>query len=62
MRGVKPAQVALAWLLHQPGLVAPVMGCTRPDQLNEAAAALDVALTAAEMAGLEEPYAARPVM
>ena len=61
-RGVKPMQVALAWLLHQPGLVAPVMGATRPEQLDDAAAALDVALTAEEMAALEAPYQPRAPM
>ena len=61
-RGVAPAQVALAWLLHQPGLAAPVLGATRPDQLDSAAGALAVSLSAAEMAALEAPYQPRAPM
>ena len=55
-RGVKPAQVALAWLLHQPGLAAPIIGATKMHHLEEAAAAVEVKLSAEERAYLEEPY------
>jgi aryl-alcohol dehydrogenase (NADP+) len=61
-RGVKPAQVALAWLMHQQGLAAPVVGTTRLDQLDDAAAAVTVSLAADEIASLEAPYLPRAVM
>jgi 1-deoxyxylulose-5-phosphate synthase len=55
-RGVTPAQVALAWLLHKPGVVAPIIGATKMPHLEEAVAALDMHLSDEEMAELEEPY------
>ncbi|MEO6445609.1 MAG: aldo/keto reductase [Gemmatimonadaceae bacterium] len=55
-RGVEPAQVALAWLLSRPGVVAPIVGTTKLAQLESAVAALDVTLTAEEGAELEAPY------
>ena len=51
-----PAQIALAWLLHQPGVTAPIIGASKPYQLAEAVAALDIALSADEQARLAEPY------
>jgi len=61
-KGVKPAQIALAWLLHQPGITAPVIGFSKMYQLEEAAAALDVSLSPEECAFLEELYRPRPVL
>jgi len=61
-KGLKPAQVALAWLLHQPGVTAPVIGASTMSHLEEAVAALDVALSSEEMASLEELYVPRPVL
>jgi aryl-alcohol dehydrogenase (NADP+) len=55
-RGVKPAQVALAWILHQPGVTAPVVGASKMAQLDEAVAALDLSLSAAELQRLQEIY------
>ena len=55
-RGIAPAQVALAWLLHQPGLVAPIVGASKPHHLDDAVAAVEVKLSAEEIARLEEPY------
>lgn len=55
-RGVKPAQVALAWVLKQPGVAAPIIGASRPQQLDEAVAALDITLSEEELKRLEEPY------
>lgn len=55
-KGVKPAQVALAWLLHQPGLTAPIVGATRMEHLEDAVAALGVQLDEQERKELEEPY------
>jgi aryl-alcohol dehydrogenase (NADP+) len=55
-RGVAPAQIALAWVLHQPGVTAPIVGASKMDQLDQAVAALDIQLSADEMRQLEEPY------
>jgi len=55
-RGIPRAQVALAWLLAQPGLTAPIVGATKPHHLSDAIAALEVQLTPEEIAALEEPY------
>jgi 1-deoxyxylulose-5-phosphate synthase len=55
-RGVPTAQVALAWLLHKPGVTAPIVGATRLDHLDDAVAAEQLTLEAAEMERLEEPY------
>jgi len=55
-RGVKPAQIALAWILHRPGVTAPIIGASKPYQLDDALAALDIALDPGEMKQLEEPY------
>ncbi|MFW5943492.1 MAG: aldo/keto reductase [Chloroflexota bacterium] len=61
-RGVTPAQVALAWLLHQPGVNAPIIGATRMQHLEEAIEATEIALSEEEMAYLEEPYRPHPVL
>jgi aryl-alcohol dehydrogenase-like predicted oxidoreductase len=55
-RGVTMAQVALAWVLRNPAVNAPIVGATRPHHLPEAAAALDLELTDDEAAALEKPY------
>jgi aryl-alcohol dehydrogenase-like predicted oxidoreductase len=55
-RGVPPAQVALAWLLGRPGVVAPIVGATKIGHLDDAIAATGLTLTAAETAELEAPY------
>ncbi|EFC81662.1 aldo/keto reductase [Parafrankia sp. EUN1f] len=60
-RGVSRAQVALAWLARNPVVVAPIVGATRPEHLDEAVAALDLVLTDDEAARLEAPYRTRPV-
>jgi len=56
MRNVKPAQVALAWIATRPGVTAPIVGATKPGHLEEAIAALAIALDAEEVKKLEEPY------
>lgn len=58
-RGVKPTQIALAWLLHKPAMAAPVIGTTRLEHIEDAAAAVDIRLTAEEIAALEAPYEPR---
>jgi aryl-alcohol dehydrogenase-like predicted oxidoreductase len=55
-RKVPAAQVALAWLLHKPGVTAPIVGATKLDHLNDAVAAEQLTLSADEIARLEEPY------
>jgi aryl-alcohol dehydrogenase-like predicted oxidoreductase len=60
-RGVSPAQIALAWLLHKPGVTAPIVGATKPAHLDDAVAAVNVRLSEAEIALLEEPYRPHPV-
>jgi aryl-alcohol dehydrogenase-like predicted oxidoreductase len=60
-RGVTMAEVALAWLVGRPGVVAPVVGTTRPEHLDTALRALELALTPDEMAQLEAPYQPHPV-
>jgi aryl-alcohol dehydrogenase (NADP+) len=55
-RGVSPAQVALAWLLHQPGVTAPIVGASKMEQLDQAIAAVDMTLTEEERRELEELY------
>lgn len=59
--GVPPARMALAWLLQKPGVVAPIVGASKPEHLDEAIAALDIRLDAAMITRLEEPYVAHPV-
>jgi len=55
-RGVPPAQVALAWLLHRPGVTAPIVGATKVSHLQDALAAEQLELTEDEIRRLEEPY------
>ena len=60
--GVPPAQVALAWLLHRPGVTAPIVGATKPGHMEDALAAVKLDLTADEMRRLEERYVPHPVL
>jgi aryl-alcohol dehydrogenase-like predicted oxidoreductase len=55
-RGVPPAQVALAWLCQKPGVVAPIVGASKPHHLDDAVAALSLKLTPEEVAALEAQY------
>jgi 1-deoxyxylulose-5-phosphate synthase len=61
-RGVPPAQVALAWLLHKPGVTAPIVGATKLAHLEDALAAAELKLSPEEVARLEEPYRPHPVL
>jgi aryl-alcohol dehydrogenase-like predicted oxidoreductase len=58
-RGVSRAQVALAWLRHNPVVVAPLLGASKPSHLDDAVASLDIELTADEVAAVEAPYTPR---
>jgi aryl-alcohol dehydrogenase (NADP+) len=60
-RGVSRAQVALAWLLQQPGVTSPIIGATKPHHLDDAVAAVDLELTDKELQSLAEPYTPRAV-
>jgi aryl-alcohol dehydrogenase-like predicted oxidoreductase len=55
-RGDAPQKVALAWLLHKPGVTAPIVGATKLEHLEDALAAEQLSLTPDEIERLEEPY------
>ena len=61
-RGVPPAQVALAWLLHKPEVSAPIVGASKPQHLQDAIAAVDLSLTQEEIAQMESTYVPHPVL
>jgi aryl-alcohol dehydrogenase-like predicted oxidoreductase len=61
-KGVSNAQVALAWLLHQPAVTAPIVGASKLEQLEDAVKAVDVQLTGDELDALEQPYQPHPVL
>jgi 1-deoxyxylulose-5-phosphate synthase len=60
-RGVAPAQAALAWLLHKPGVTAPIVGATKLGHVEDALAAEELQLSDDEIAQLEAPYVPHPV-
>ncbi len=60
-RGMKMAQIALAWLLHQDAVDAPIVGARKPEYVEDAVEALDVDLSDSELAWLAEPYEPVPV-
>lgn len=57
--GLPMAQVAMAWVLRNPVVTSPIIGATKPHHLTDAVAALDVMLSDADAAALEEPYVVR---
>jgi len=61
-RGVPNAQVALAWVLQQPGVTAPIVGATKPHHLTDAVAALSLKLDEDEIKALQEPYRPHPIL
>src|ERR1700729_3191 len=61
-RGVSTAQVGLAWLLHKPGVTAPIVGATKLEPLQDALAAEQLSLSDAEIERLEEPYVPHAVV
>jgi 1-deoxyxylulose-5-phosphate synthase len=61
-RGVPPAQVALAWLLHRPGVTAPIVGATKLSHLADALAAEELDLSQEEIGRLEELYVPHSVL
>ncbi len=61
-KGCKPIQIALAWVLHQPGITAPIIGATKLEHLDEAVAALAIRLDEEDCTYLEEPYMPHPIL
>jgi 1-deoxyxylulose-5-phosphate synthase len=61
-RDLPLAQVALAWMLHQEAISAPIVGATKPGHIEDAVAAVDVRLSDEEIAALEAPYVPHPVL
>jgi aryl-alcohol dehydrogenase-like predicted oxidoreductase len=61
-RGVTPAQVALAWLLRQQGVTAPIVGATRLEHLEQAVSAAEITLSDEECRRVEAPYRPHPVL
>jgi len=55
-RGVTRSQLALAWLMHKPSVVSPIIGATKIEHLEDSVGAVGVSLSAEEIAYLEEPY------
>jgi len=61
-RGVTGSQIALAWILSKPHVIAPIIGATKIEHLDQAIAALDIELSEAEIKQLEELYKPHPVL
>ena len=61
-RDASNAQIALAWLLHQPGVTAPIIGASKMHHLEDAVKALEVKLSDEELKTLTEPYQPHPVL
>jgi aryl-alcohol dehydrogenase (NADP+) len=61
-RGAPPAQVALAWVLQQPGVTAPIIGASKLQHLDDAVTALELELSVEELRALEEPYRPHAVL
>ena len=61
-KGVKPAQLALAWLINKKDVASPIIGPTKVEQLEELVEAVDIRLKPADMKRLEEPYRPHPVL
>jgi aryl-alcohol dehydrogenase-like predicted oxidoreductase len=60
-RGVPRAQIALAWLLHQDTVTAPIVGASKPGHLEDAVAAVELQLSDKELDELERPYTPHPI-
>ena len=61
-RNESNARIAYAWLLHQKGVAAPIVGASKVEQIEESVAATKVTLSSEEVAYLEEPYRPHPVL
>lgn len=60
--GVKPMQSALAWVMAKPGVTAPIIGATKLEHLEDALSAVDITLSAEDIAELESAYRPHPVL
>jgi len=60
--GVSQAQIALAWVLQAPGITAPIVGATKVEQLKDLIGAVDLKLSAEEIAAVEKPYRPHAVL
>jgi 1-deoxyxylulose-5-phosphate synthase len=60
-KGVKPAQVALAWMLGRPGITAPIVGATKIEHLEDALGAVDLTLSDKDVERIESPYQPHPI-
>jgi aryl-alcohol dehydrogenase-like predicted oxidoreductase len=61
-RGVTATQIACAWILQAPGVTAPIIGATKTQHLKELFEAVEIKLTAPEVAALEKPYLPHPII
>jgi 1-deoxyxylulose-5-phosphate synthase len=61
-RGVPNAQVALAWILHQPGVTSPIIGATKTHHIEDAIKAAELKLTQEEIDYLSAPYKPHPIL
>ena len=61
-RGVKPVQAALAWLLQKDAVVAPIIGASKVEYVDDAVATLDIELTQQEVQQIEELYKPHPIL
>ena len=61
-RGTTPSQIALAWLLHQPGVSAPIIGASKMAHLEQDVAAVDIELSSEELDMLQQPYQPHPIL
>ncbi len=62
LRGLTNTQFALAWVLHNPAVTAPIVGVSRQSHLDDALAAIEVTLSREEVLALEAPYQTREVL
>jgi 1-deoxyxylulose-5-phosphate synthase len=60
--GVTPTQIGCAWILQAPGVTSPIIGATKTHHLKQIFDAVDIKLTADEVAALEKPYRPHPVI
>jgi aryl-alcohol dehydrogenase (NADP+) len=60
--GVPNAQIALAWILHKPGVTSPIIGATKAHHIPDAVKASELRLSSEEVAYLEAPYKPHPIL
>lgn len=60
--GLTPTQIACAWVLQASGVVAPIVGATKPHHLKEIFETVDITLSAEEVAAMEAPYQPHPIL